>query len=951
LEAQVQAHEIERNNLAIRTKEWEASQAALTDLNSQHTSVKAQVKSLTDSLAAESSRRTTAEQKATELAARRSELEQELTRRSQALEQLQTQLAGQQKQLEAQAQAHQIDRNNLAIRTKEWEASQIALTELEGQHTNVKAQVKSLTDSLAAEFSRRSAAEQKAAELTARRNELEQELTRRSQALEQLRSELSEKQQQLDTQIQIQKVELGNLAARTKELAEVQSTLADLKTRHQSVTEQVQLLTESLSVETSRRTTAEQQAAELTARRTELEQELVRRSQVQEQLRTELAEKKQKVEVVSAELEDFRNRTKAGELRQKKLVSEILESEMARAELSEQLKAARELTFTRETTIHALENELQQRRVEHEQLNVQFQAEQAQRRRVEAQLQVVQSQLDEVSSHLAKKCAAEQVWLGRESEFQISIRKQQEEISKSNDTLAAQEEEIKRSRQQIEEMRTMQSALCVKVQEVTEQAQTLTASLTAETGRRTTFEQQAMELSARRSELEQELAKRSLAQKDLQAELEAQIRAHSLELSRLAERTKELEIAQAGLAEWKARHAAAEQVWTVRESEFQNRIQTQQDQIEKTGAALTNRENEIRHARQKLEELQVMQSALCAKVQALTHQGEAATKTIEEWQTKAARSEDTAENVQRKLAGLHYSILDASRMSVRLHRERSQKEQQNLVTLQQLLASLAQTPLSLAQRAVLDELQNSMDGLKSSRVAATKVEAFRVELPGLRDSHFCFAEVTESAFRAVRAAATAAGVAAQVSAVGVTTGKSFGYAEHIHQLITLLAASPLNLTTRVNALDLRVALEPRSSVSAELTVRVTLNSENKAQDLLAHLTAVTMAAATLQSGDFTEAEFGLAAGWQLAKAMGAQTRIEGVGTNDVCVTLSLQIDLEPAALPAENAVDFGSARNGNGSDSNGNRNGSGHNDDHGNWHGNHNGNQPSQPLVEAESKF
>jgi hypothetical protein len=196
-------------------------------------------------------------------------------------------------------------------------------------------------------------------------------------------------------------------------------------------------------------------------------------------------------------------------------------------------------------------------------------------------------------------------------------------------------------------------------------------------------------------------------------------------------------------------------------------------------------------------------------------------------------------------------------------------------------------------------------------------------------------------------------VAAQFSAVGITTGKSFGYAEHIHQLITLLAASPLNMTTRINALDLRVALEPKSSLSAEITVRVTLNSDNKAQDLLAHLTSVTTAASTLQSGEFTEAEFGLAAGWQLAKAMGAQATIEGVGTNDVCLTLSLPIELEPASLPAEEAIDFGSARNGNGSGSNGNGNGSGngHSGNHGNRHGNHNGNQPGQPLAETESKL
>ena len=520
------------------------------------------------------------------------------------------------------------------------------------------------------------------------------------------------------------------------------------------------------------------------------------------------------------------------------------------------------------------------------------------------------------------------------------------------------------------ELETAQAALAeLKHQhaDVTTRVQSLTESLAAESGHRTAAENKVTELVAHRTKLEQELAQRSRAYDELRTELEAQIRTHNLELSRLAERTKELEIAQAALAEWKARHASltgevqfltqsltaesdrhatAEQIWTGRESELQNRIHTQLDQIAKSGAALTVRENEIKNARVKIEELQVLQSALCAQVQALTNQGEFAAKTIQEWQTKAARSETAVENVQRKLAGLHYSILDTSRISARLHRERSQKEQQNLIALQQLLASLAQTPLSLAQRGMLAELQTSVDGLKNSRGVAAKIEAFRVELPGLHDSHFCFAEVTESAFRAVRAAASAAGVAVQVTAAGITTGKLFGFAEHIHQLITLLAASPLNIMTGLNALDVRVEIEPKSPTFAKMTVRVSLTADNKALDLLAHLSSITAAAATLQSGEFTEAEFGLAAGWQLAQAMGGQTAMAAVSTNEVCLTLSLPIEIEPVPLPAEDHTDGAAACNGNGS-----RNGNVHAGENGSRNGNQNGNHPNQPRIGVENEL
>jgi chromosome segregation ATPase len=728
-------------------------------------------------------------------------------------------------------------------------------------------------------------------------------------------------------------------------LATVQTTLAELRTEHQSLTSQVQQLTGSLSTESARRTTTEHQVAELATHRTELEQELAQSTQAREALRAELTGKQQQVDTVSAELESFRNQVTAGELRQKQMAEQIARSQSAEAELGEQLKATRDLSSTKEAAIHALENELQKHRSEHDLLATRFQAESAHRRRLETQLENIQSQLNDASSHLAQKCADEQVWLGRESEFQIRIRDQQEEIEKSNATLAARADEIKRSREQIEELRVTQSALCVKVQAITEQAQTLTESLAAESGRRTTLEQKAAELLSRRTELEQELAQSTQAREALRAELDALTQAHNLELNRLAERTKELEIAQAALAEWKARHAAAEQTWTGRESEFQSRIHTQQDQITKSETALTNRENEIKNAREKIEELHVLQSALCAKVQALTNQGESAAKEIQEWQTKAARSENTVENIQRKLAGLNYSILDASRISARLHRERSQQEQQTLAALQQQLASLAQTPLSLTQRGLLTELQNAMDSLKKSRVAATGIETFRVELPGLRASHFCFAEVTENVFRAVQTAASAAGVAVQVATAGLTTAELFGFAEHIHQLIILLATSPLHMVKDVNALDLRLEVEPQNMTLVKMTVRVTLSLAGPAQDFLTRLNYVTTAASTLQSGEFTEPEFGLAAGWQLAQAMGAQADIQAVGNQGVRLTLTLPVEIESALSPAEDPANRLATANGNGS-----RNGHGQTAKKVNRNGNHHHHQPEEPLMAVENK-
>ena len=748
-------------------------------------------------------------------------------------------------------------------------------------------------------------------------------------------------------------------------------------------------------------------------------------------MRDELAQQQQRLVAVSTELEALRSQASSDALRQKELAGQIAESEKARVEIGKQLSAAQELSTTRESAIRALEVELQQRHGEHERLDAIFQTELAHRRRLETQIESIQSKLDEASNHLAKKCAAEEAWLARESELQDSIRNQQDEIVKSGATMAAQEAEIKNARGKIEESQVLQSALCAKVQDLTGQAQTLTESVTAESGRRAAVEKQMAELVARRTELERELAQRAQAQEQLRdelteqqkrlaaltethnvelghlsartreleaaqtalaelktqhagvteqvrsfteslaaesgrravaekqvaelvahrtelekelaqraqaqeqlrRELAAQVQAHNVELGHLAERTKELEAAQAALAELKTQHAGVteqvrsltesldaesdrrattERAWLARETELQNRIGNQQDEITKSSATLAGKVLEIKHAREKIEELQVFQSAVCAKVQHLNEQAESTAKVIQELKAKATLSESAIENGLKKLAGLRYAILDASRMSTRLHRERSRKERQNLDAIRQLLSSFSQTPLSLAQRGMLSEIHNSIDGLKNSHAGTTKIAAYPAQLPSLRGSEFCFSEVTDSAFRAVRAAAEAAGVVVQVSASGATASKLIGYAEHLHQLITLLAVSPLTIMTGINALDLRVAIKSKDVKSAEMTMRVALSSDINTKDLHARLASVMAAASTLQTGSFDEAELGLAAGWQLAQAMGAQAMLEVDGSKEVCLVLSLPIETDARPALADGTAVYVPSNNGNG---------------------------------------
>ena len=496
---------------------------------------------------------------------------------------------------------------------------------------------------------------------------------------------------------------------------------------------------------------------------------------------------------------------------------------------------------------------------------------------------------------------------------------------------------------------------------MTKEVQALAESLKIESGRRAVAEKQAAEVAAQRAELERELAQRMQAQERLRAELaeqfveservrvefenqviaarglastrETTVRALELELQQrsggyerldktlqteVAHRRRlesQLESVQSQLAEAAsqlARNLAADQVRTRRESELQSCTRSQQDEIAKAGETLRIQEAAIKNAREKMAELQVVQSALCAKVQELTGKEESAAKHIQELKEKAARSESAVVNGQKNLAVLRYAILDAARMNASLHRKRSHTKRQTVDELRQHLSALAHTPLSLAQHRMLAELEIVVDGLNRSRSDRADLAAYPVELPALQIGEFCFSEVIESAFRAVRTAAEEAGVAVQTSASGITAGNLLGNAEHIHQLITLLAESPLTIVTHVSALDLRAAIAPKDARSAQMTVRVALSSDNDAPDLLARLRSVTAAASTLQTESLDEAELGLAAGWQLAQAMGAEATIEGDGNREACLVISLPLEMDVQPSSVDNAAASSPSVNGNG---------------------------------------
>ena len=902
LAEQQQVLEAQVGNLTGQTKQLEASRAA----------VEAKVKDLSQALAAETKRCESAEKQAATISQQRTALETELTASNQTQAKLRTQLAEQQQLLNAQ-----ID--NLAGRTKELEASRAA----------VEAKVKDLTQALATETKRCESAEKQAETTSQQRTALETKLAASNQAQAKLRAQLAEQQQVLEAQIKTHKVELENRK--------------ELEASRAAVEEKVKDLTQALAAETKRCENAEKQAANISAQRTALETELAASSKVQAQLHAQLAEQQQLLEA-QVQRHNF-------ELENRK------ELEASRAAVEEKVK---DLTQALAAESKRCKSALQQAASISEQRTA-LEAVLAASNQAQAQLS---AQLAEQQQLLAAQVHAHKVELKNRKELEASRAAVEEKVKDLTQALAAETKRCESAEQQVTNVDGQRKALEAELA-ASNQAQAQLSAQLAEQQQLVTLAVAELEdlrqcAAVEASRLEQMAGKAAESEKaraDLDHQLndvrallstrEAAIRELELELQQRRETQErldkslqdevehrrrievQLEHVQAQLAETAgqlAQKCAAEQAWLERESTLQSSLRSQQDELAQSGAKLGRQEAELENARKQIEELQARQSALCAKVQELGEAGESAAKVIEESKARIARTEHEVGHSHKELAGLRYAILDASRMSVKLRRERSQQEQQNLEATRQLLLLLAQTPLSLAQRGMLADIQNAMDAQKNQLATTAQTALYPIEMPGFQSSQFCFSEMIESACGAVRVAAETAGVAVQVSTSGTTSGNVIGYAEHVHQLITLLAISPLTMMAGINALDLRVEITPRDVKFAEMNLRIALATDNNAQDLLAHLTSVTAAAPSLQAASLNEAEFGVAAGWQLALAIGAQVSLELEGSKAACLVLSLPLELDldssvdKAAAEAPSSNGHGS-RNGHRNHS---RNGDGH---------------------------
>jgi hypothetical protein len=280
--------------------------------------------------------------------------------------------------------------------------------------------------------------------------------------------------------------------------------------------------------------------------------------------------------------------------------------------------------------------------------------------------------------------------------------------------------------------------------------------------------------------------------------------------------------------------------------------------------------------------MQVIQSALCGRVRELTTQHESDDQRIHQLngQSLAARQAIQARN--QELAALRYAILEAKRVGTHISRERHQVECSVVEGWKRLISTLNQTPLSMTQRGLLGEIIGALDGWRSGRAEAANGVEFQVESPALHRCEFNCAEVIESALAAVRKNAQETGAQVETALVNPVPQCLHGSPQHIHQLITLLAAS---LTEVVGSLEVQVSFQANQD-GPELLLSF-LTSTVTDESLYHRLATLVEGSPTLRRVPDHGAELALTSAWQLALALGGSPSIERTSDRKARLQISL----------------------------------------------------------------
>ncbi|MGO8931270.1 MAG: response regulator [Limisphaerales bacterium] len=903
-----------RSQLEAKVAELQTAQATVAELQDKCAAAEGRLKGVEGSLAQnqaqlsqETECRAAAERQAGELAGLRASLEQELARRTKAEEQLRRELEEQKARVQTHDQTLSEGRSQLEAKLEELQTVQATVAELQNKCA---------------------AAESRAGELAGLRASLEQELARRTRTEEQLRSELEEQKARLQTQDQALSEGRGQLEAKVQELEATKATVAELQDKCVA---------------------AEGQASELAGLRSLLEQELAQRVKAEEQLRRELEEQKagvqtegqtlsegpsqleakvqelQTAQATVAELQgkcagveaQFRgvkeslaqNQAQLGREAERRAAAEGQTSELAG------LLATLEQEFTRQTKAEEhLRRELKEQKAR---VQVQDQTLSEDRSQLQAKVQELQA-AKALATELHAKCAAAESQATELAEARTSLEDKlarnagvekhlRRELEEQQARLQSQVQMLSAERNQLE-------AKAMELQGLTTQLAAVKDQMTQQALEKEKLANRVLEGDRARVDLVQQLAgvhERETALQESIQSLESKLQQSALEHERL-ESSLQIELAERrrleGHSETLLRTlddvstqlketTAAEQTRAQREAELEDCIHELQRQAAESSAASAVQEVELRGAKGKLEELLPIQSALCARVQELTAAESTLAKGRQDLEQQLRMSQGRIQDGRINLAALRYAILDASRANSQLSRGQVQTIRQNAAGMTQVTAALLNSPLSLAQRRLVNSLQGALQSWMQTQLDTVTINASQIEAPVFQAVEFNLAEVTNEALRTLQQQAAGSGVEVRTEVSGDVPKRVFGNAAHIGQLLTTLPESLLRLV-ETKRLELRVSIEPKLAPQAELAVEFLVSANSVAGELCERLTTITTASETLRSPQAGEGETGLAVCWQLAHALGGTARVEPVSDKEVRLLVVLPVEIALPLVPS-----------------------------------------------------
>jgi multidrug efflux pump subunit AcrA (membrane-fusion protein) len=483
---------------------------------------------------------------------------------------------------------------------------------------------------------------------------------------------------------------------------------------------------------------------------------------------------------------------------------------------------------------------------------------------LEAQLVQLQDHLDQAQTH----------W--------------REQVQATEDRLRALQEKSRAEQTRLEvSVGQLESA---KV-ELEQRLKQLTEMLAGEAQRRETAEGRIGELDRRRTELEAELsnnqqslgaARSSLLEAQRQLELQrADFTALRSEAGALEKRAEELKAQLAG-------RMAEEHRLRLREAELEQCIRLQKDQLAAWSAADAAQKADLQRLQATIEELRIVQTALCLRVRDLTAEQERASDRIRQLTDQSQEAARTHQATEQELAGLRHAVLEAARIGANISRERRRAQAHVVEGWRSLITTLLDTPLSMIQRGVLTEVIRALDGWIKQSEDARGDSHQPVEPPDFLASEFNCAEVIHCALDAVRENARETNRQVPTAIVGPMPERAHGSSPQIHQLITLLAAS-LPAIAQTDQLEINISLERENDTTSRLRLAFLLSSPEAVETLRLRLKSVADASAALRSTMDGGAELAFSSAWQLALALGGAPVIEPADGQKVRVQVSVPV--------------------------------------------------------------